>query len=213
MARLEVVKHPLIQHKLTMLRDRATSGKDFRELLDEISTLMAFEVTRHLPLRLKRVRIRTPLAPATGRLITGKMLGVIPILRAGLGMAGGILKLVPGAKVGHVGLYRNPKTLRPVEYFVKLPRDLARRFLIIVDPMLATGYSAAYCADLLQKRGAKPDNITLMTLISCPSGIRVFRRLQPKVNIFTAAIDPVLDRHGYIRPGLGDAGDRLFGTR
>ncbi|HOW28360.1 MAG TPA: uracil phosphoribosyltransferase [Elusimicrobiota bacterium] len=209
MKNLIVLKHPLIQHKLTLLRDRNTSSKDFRDLLDELSTLMAYEVTRQLPTQ--NHKVRTPLMTAIGKIIPGKMLGVVVILRAGLGMVDGILKLVPGAKVGHVGLYRDPKTLRPVQYFCKLPPDIPKRFLIVVDPMLATGYSASATIDLLKKAGAK--NLVLMCLLSAPEGVRVMKRLHPDVTVFTCAVDKRLNSHGYILPGLGDAGDRLFGTR
>jgi uracil phosphoribosyltransferase len=209
MSKVFVLNHPLIQHKLTLLRDDETSSKDFRDLLDEISTLMAYEVTRTLPTQ--DYRVRTPLAVAKGKIIPGKMLGVVAILRAGLGMIDGILKLVPGAKVGHIGLYRDPKTLRPVEYFCKLPPDLPKRFLIVVDPMLATGYSAAAAVDVLKRAGAK--KIALMSLLASPEGVRVMRRTHPKVPIFVCAVDQKLNSHGYIVPGLGDAGDRLFGTK
>ena len=209
MGRLVVLDHPLIQHKLTLLRDRTTSSKDFRDLLDEISTLMAYEVTRHLPTQAQRVR--TPLMTAVGKKIPGKMLGVVVILRAGLGMVDGILKLVPGAKVGHVGLYRNPTTLRPVEYFCKLPPDVPKRFLILIDPMLATGYSASAAIDILKRAGAK--KLALMCLLAAPEGLRVVRRRHPDVSVYTCSVDRKLNSHGYILPGLGDAGDRLFGTK
>jgi uracil phosphoribosyltransferase len=207
--KLVVLEHPLIQHKLTLLRDRDTSSKDFRDLLDEISTLMAFEVTRHLPT--ERKTVRTPLSRAHGKIIPGKMLGVVVILRAGLGMADGILKLVPGAKVGHVGLYRDPRTLRPIEYFRKLPPDLPKRFIILVDPMLATGYSAVAALDMLRRAGAR--KISLMCLLAAPEGLRVVQARHPDVPIYTCAVDRHLNSHGYIVPGLGDAGDRLFGTK
>jgi uracil phosphoribosyltransferase len=209
MSKLTVLDHPLIQHKLTLLRDRNTSAKDFRDLLDEISTLMAYEVTRHLPT--ERKIVRTPLATAAGKQIPGKMLGVVVILRAGLGMVDGILKLVPGAKVGHVGLYRDPKSLRPIEYFSKLPPDVPKRFLIVVDPMLATGYSAAAALDVLKRAGAR--KLALMSLLAAPEGIAVVRRHHGDVPIYTCAVDKRLNHHGYIVPGLGDAGDRLFGTK
>jgi uracil phosphoribosyltransferase len=209
MSKLVVINHPLIQHKLTLLRDRDTSSKDFRDLLDEISTLMAYEVTRRLPTQ--RQRVRTPLMTATGKIIPGKMLGVVAILRAGLGMVDGILNLVPGAKVGHIGLYRDPKTLRPVEYFCKLPPDVPKRFLILVDPMLATGYSASAALDLLKRAGAR--RLALMSLLAAPEGVRVVRRRHPDVPLYTCAVDRRLNSHGYILPGLGDAGDRLFGTK
>lgn len=204
-----VIDHPLIQHKLTLMRDRNTSSKDFRDLLHEISTLMAFEVTRVLPT--EKFLVKTPLGVAKGKRISGKMLGVVAILRAGLGMIDGILKLVPGAKVGHIGLYRDPQTLRPVEYFRKLPYDVSKRFLILVDPMLATGYSAVEAVNILKQTGAK--KIVLMSLIAAPEGIAVMRKSHPDVKIFVAAMDQKLNSHGYILPGLGDAGDRLFGTK
>lgn len=206
---VQVINHPLIQHKLTLMRKQNTSAKDFRGLLEEISTLMAFEVTRELTT--EKIKIRTPLATADGRRISGKMLGVIAILRAGLGMIDGILKLVPGAKVGHIGLYRDPKTLRPVEYFRKLPYDAAKRFLILVDPMLATGYSVVEAANILKQAGAK--KIVLMSLIASPEGIRTMQKHHPEIKIYVAAVDKKLNSHGYILPGLGDAGDRLFGTK
>lgn len=209
MGKLVLIDHPLIQHKLTLLRDRAASSKDFRNLLDEISTLMAYEVTRPLPTQRKNVR--TPMGLAAGKIIPGKMLGVVAILRAGLGMVDGILKLVPGAKVGHIGLYRDPQTLRPVEYFSKLPPDVPKRFLIVVDPMLATGYSASAALDVLKRSGAR--KISLMCLLAAPEGIRVVRGQHPDVPIYTCAVDKRLNAHGYIVPGLGDAGDRLFGTK
>ncbi|HRY30407.1 MAG TPA: uracil phosphoribosyltransferase [Elusimicrobiota bacterium] len=207
--RLIVLDHPLIQHKLTMLRDRTTNSRDFRDLLDEISTLMAYEVTRHLPTQARTVT--TPLMRARGKMIPGKMLGVVVILRAGLGMVDGILKLVPGAKVGHIGLYRDPQTMRPIEYFCKFPPDVPKRFMILVDPMLATGYSASAALDILKRAGAR--KVSLMCLLSCPEGLRVVQRRHPDVPIFTCAVDKKLNSHGYILPGLGDAGDRLFGTR
>lgn len=209
MAKLVVLNHPLIQHKLTLLRDRNTSAKDFRDLLDEISTLMAYEVTRHLPTR--RRKVRTPLMTAVGKIIPGKMLGVVVILRAGLGMVDGILKLVPGAKVGHLGLYRDPQTLRPIQYFCKLPPDIPKRFLILIDPMLATGYSASAALDVLKHAGAR--RLALMCLLAAPEGVKVMHAKHPDVPIYTCAIDRKLNSHGYILPGLGDAGDRLFGTK
>lgn len=209
MSRVIVVDHPLIQHKLTYLRDRNTGAKDFRELLEEISLLLAFEVTRDIPLI--PVSVRSPFGEARGHRVAGKMLGVVAILRAGLGMVEGILRLVPKARVGHIGLYRDPKRLRPVEYFCKLPSDIKERFVIVVDPMLATGHSAVYACQKLKHAGVK--RIRLMCLVASPPGITVMRKYHPEIDIYTAAIDHRLDAHGYIRPGLGDAGDRLFGTR
>ena len=205
-----VIDHPLIQHKLTLLRDAATGPKDFRELLEEIAMLMAYEVTRDLSL--EDIEVAGPLGPAPGRTIAGKKLGVVPILRAGLGMVGGILRLVPNAKVGHIGLYRDETTLEPVEYYCKLPEDLAERDLFLLDPMLATGGSAAAAVNFLKKRGARPESIKFLCLLCSPEGLEVFQKAQPDVNVYTASIDSGLNDRGYILPGLGDAGDRLFGT-
>ena len=209
MKKVHVFDHPLIQHKLTLMRDKTTSSKDFRDLLDEISTLMAFEVTRGL--KTEKKTIRTPITRMEGRKISGKKLAVIAILRAGLGMIGGILKLVPGAKVGHIGLFRDPVSLRPVEYYQKLPSDISERFLILVDPMLATGFSAVKAATILKQAGAR--EIALMSLIAAPEGIRTMQKFHPDIRIFVAALDQKLNSHAYIVPGLGDAGDRLFGTK
>lgn len=209
MGKLFVMDHPLIQHKLTLIRDKQTGSKDFRDLLDEVSTLMAYEVTRDLPL--KEVTIETPVSRATAYVLSGKKLGVVPILRAGLGMVNGILKLVPAARVGHVGLYRDPETLEPVEYYCKLPVDVTERELIVVDPMLATGGSAAAAVQFLKDRGCT--NIKLMCLIAAPEGIERVRSAHGDIDLFVAAVDEKLNDHGYIVPGMGDAGDRLFGTR
>lgn len=209
MGRLIVIDHPLIQHKISLIRDKQTGTKDFRELVEEIAMLMAYEVTRDLPL--KEVEIETPVSKAKTRVISGKTLGIVPILRAGLGMVDGILKLVPAAKVGHIGLYRDPETLQPVEYYCKLPADAAERDLIIVDPMLATGGSACGAITLLKERGVK--NIKLVCLIAAPEGIATVQKEHGDVDIFVAAVDEKLNDHGYIVPGLGDAGDRLFGTK
>jgi uracil phosphoribosyltransferase len=209
MSKVVIMDHPLIQHKLTLIRDKGTGPKDFRELVDEVATLMAYEVTRDLPLR--EIEIETPVARAKTYVIDGKKLGIVPILRAGLGMVDGILKLVPAARVGHVGLYRDPDTLQPVEYYCKLPYDVAEREIIVVDPMLATGGSASAAITFIKKRGCK--HIKLMCLIAAPEGIAAVQKAHPDVDIFVAAVDEKLNEHAYIVPGLGDAGDRLFGTK
>jgi len=208
MSKVMVCDHPLIQHKLTYIRDEQTKTKDFRQLVDEVAMLMAYEITRDLPL--KNIQVKTPVATADCKVISGRMLGLIPILRAGLGMVDGILKLHPTAKVGHVGLYRDPHTLQAVEYYVKLPKDVQERELIVIDPMLATGGSANSAIDALKKRGCT--QIKLMCLIAAPEGIKAVQSMHSDVNIFVAAIDDHLNDHAYIIPGLGDAGDRLFGT-
>src|SRR5690606_17759264 len=209
MSEVLVLDHPLIQHKLALQRDKRTGPKDFRELLDELSMLMAYEVTRHLPT--EEVEVETPVGVARCRVVTGLHLALIPILRAGLGMVNGILRLVPTAKVGHIGLYRDHDTLQPVAYYCKLPPDLAQREVIVLDPMLATGGSAAEAVHLIRRQGAR--SIRLMCLVAAPEGIEVFHRAHPDVPIYTAAVDQCLNEKGYIVPGLGDAGDRLFGTR
>ncbi len=209
MAKVHIFDHPLIQHKLAYIRDKNTGSKEFRELVEEIAMLMAYEVTRDLPL--KEIAVETPLTTAKCKVIEGKKLGIVPILRAGLGMINGILKLIPAAKVGHIGLYRDPNTLQPVEYYCKLPTDVEERDLIVVDPMLATGGSAVAAITFLKERKVK--NIKLMCLIAAPEGIKAVEQNHPDVDIFVAAVDPVLNDHAYIVPGLGDAGDRLFGTK
>ena len=209
MSKVVVMDHPLIQHKITYLRDKNTGSKEFRELLNEISMLMAYEVTRDLPLT--EVEIETPICKAKSYVLAGKKLGVVPILRAGLGMIDGILELVPHARVGHIGLYRDPKTLEPVEYYCKLPSDVTERDLIVVDPMLATGGSAAAAIQFIKNRGCK--SIRMMNLIAAPEGIERVRRDHPDVDVYVACVDEKLNDHGYIVPGLGDAGDRLFGTK
>ncbi|HEY8392443.1 MAG TPA: uracil phosphoribosyltransferase [Capillibacterium sp.] len=209
MGSVHLIDHPLIQHKLSIIRDVGTGPKEFRELVEEIATLMAYEVTRDFPL--EEVEIQTPIATAKAKVISGKKIAVVPILRAGLVMADGIMKLIPAAKMGHIGLYRDPKTLQPVEYYCKLPADIQERDMILVDPMLATGGSASAAIDFLKKRGAK--GIKLVCLIAAPEGVRRVQQDHPEVDIFVAAIDERLNEHGYIVPGLGDAGDRLFGTK
>lgn len=206
---VKVMTHPLIQHKVTLIRDKNTGSKDFRELLNEISMLMGYEITRDLPLEDKEVE--TPLVKTIGKQIAGKKLGIIPILRAGLGMVEGLVQLMPMAKVGHIGLYRDPETLLPVEYYCKLPSDLSDRDIIVTDPMLATGGSAAAAITLLKEKGAK--NIRLMCLVAAPQGVKVVNDAHPDVEIYVAALDEDLNDHGYILPGLGDAGDRIFGTK
>ncbi|MFD2707058.1 uracil phosphoribosyltransferase [Salibacterium lacus] len=209
MGNVHVFDHPLIQHKLTYIRDVSTGTKEFRELVDEVATLMAFEITRHL--QLQEVTVETPVGPSKSHALAGKKLGVVPILRAGIGMSDGILKLIPAAKVGHVGMYRDPQTLKPVEYYVKLPSDVEEREFIVVDPMLATGGSAVDAISSLKQRGAT--NIKLMCLIGAPEGVEEVQNQHPEVDIYLAALDEKLDEKGYIVPGLGDAGDRLFGTK
>ena len=206
---VNVMTHPLIQHKVTLIRSVETGTKDFRELLEEIALLMGYEITRDLPL--EDVEVETPLVKTIGKQIAGKKLGVVPILRAGLGMVNGLLELMPMAKVGHVGMYRDPETLQPVEYYCKLPSDLADRRIIVTDPMLATGGSAAAAISLLKEKGAK--EIQLMCLVAAPEGVEVVNKAHPDVRIYVAALDEKLNDHGYILPGLGDAGDRIFGTK
>ncbi|MCI6282854.1 uracil phosphoribosyltransferase [Selenomonas sp.] len=206
--KVHLIDHPLIQHKLTLMREKETGTKDFRELLEEIAMLMTYEITRDFPLKDKA--IETPVAKCTGKVLAGKKVGVVPILRAGLGMMNGVVRMIPAARVGHIGLYRDPETLKPVEYYCKLPSDVAERTLIVTDPMLATGGSSAAALELLKQKGAK--SITLMCLVAAPEGIRVVNKEHPDVPIYVAAIDDHLNDKGYIVPGLGDAGDRIFGT-
>ncbi|WP_432667661.1 uracil phosphoribosyltransferase [Wukongibacter baidiensis] len=203
------MNHPLLQHKLTLIRDKNTGTKEFKELVKEVSMLMAYEVTRELPL--EEVEIETPVCKTKTKVIAGRKLAIVPILRAGLGMVDGFLSLLPAAKVGHVGLYRDPETLEPVEYYCKLPTDVHERELIIVDPMLATGGSAKAAIRFLKDRGAS--NIKLVCLIAAPEGIEAVHNEHPDVDLYAAAVDECLNDHAYIVPGLGDAGDRLFGTK
>lgn len=209
MSQVFVFDHPLIQHKLSILRDKNTSVKVFRELISEIAELMCYEATRDLPL--EEVQVETPVAMATCKRIAGKKLAVIPILRAGLGLVDGMVAMMPNVKVGHVGLFRDPKTLEPVKYYFKVPADIAERDVIVVDPMLATGGSASAAITFLKEAGAK--NIKLMCVIGVPEGVAVMQKDHPDVNIYVAALDDHLNEHGYIVPGLGDAGDRIFGTK
>ena len=209
MSKLFVMDHPLIQHKLSIMRDKNTGSKEFRELLDEISMLMAYESTRDLPT--EEVEIETPIMTCKTRMLSGKKLGVVPILRAGLGMLDGVLQIIPAAKVGHIGLYRDPETLEPVEYYCKLPTDVQDRDLIVLDPMLATGGSASAAISFIKARGCK--RIRMMNLIAAPEGIARVQKDHPDVDIYVACVDAQLNDHGYIIPGLGDAGDRLFGTK
>ncbi|NKN30035.1 uracil phosphoribosyltransferase [Weissella cibaria] len=208
MSKLTVFDHPLIQHKLTIIRDKNVGTKEFREIVDEIASLMAYEVTRDLPV--EDVVVETPVAKTTQKTLAGKKLAIVPILRAGLGMVDGIMKLIPAARVGHIGMYRDEESLEPVEYFVKLPEDIDQREVLVVDPMLATGGSAVMAIDALKKRGAT--KIKLITLVSAPIGVETVQKAHPDVDVYTAGLDEGLNEHGYIVPGLGDAGDRLFGT-
>ncbi|WP_029007914.1 uracil phosphoribosyltransferase [Azospirillum halopraeferens] len=207
---LFILDHPLIQHKLTLMRDKQRSTSGFRNLLREISLLMGYEITRDLPLTTER--IETPLEPMDAPMLMGKKLAIVPVLRAGLGMAQGLHELVPSAREGHIGLYRDPETHRPVEYLVKLPEPEGRLF-IVVDPMLATGNSAVHACDVLNRHGVDDDNIRFLALVAVPEGMRVFTAAHPRIKVFTASLDSHLDDHDYIVPGLGDAGDRMFGTK
>ena len=209
MGSLHILDHPLLQHKLSIIRDKNTSVKEFRELISEIATLMCYDATRDLPVEI--VDVETPVAWAKVKKISGKKMAVVPILRAGLGMVDGMLTLVPSAKVGHIGLYRDPDTLEPVEYYCKLPKDISEREVYIVDPMLATGGSATAAIQFIKNYGCT--HIKLMCIISAPEGIARVQADHPDVDIFVAAVDEKLNSHGYIIPGLGDAGDRIFGTK
>ena len=209
MEKVHILDHPLLQHKLSILRDENTGVKDFREVVSEIATLMCYEATRDLPL--EEVEIKTPITTAKFKTIAGKKLAIVPVLRAGLGMVDGILTLIPSAKVGHIGLYRDPDTLEPVEYYCKMPNDIAEREVIILDPMLATGGSASAAIQFIKNYEVK--NIKLMNIIAAPEGIQWVHHDHPDVDIYCAALDEKLNDHGYIVPGLGDAGDRIFGTK
>ncbi len=209
MGKIVITNHPLIQHKLTLLRDKNTGSKEFRSLVGEISMLMCYEATRDLPLQ--EVEIETPIAVAKTKVISGKKLAFVPILRAGLGMVEGVVALVPSARIGHIGLYRDPETLKPVEYYCKLPADINEREVIVLDPMLATGGSAVDAITLIKK--LEPKSIKFMGIIAAPEGLEMLSKAHPDVDIFCAALDEKLNEHGYIVPGLGDAGDRIFGTK
>jgi len=209
MGELHVLDHPLLQHKLSVIRDKNTTVKEFREIISEIATLMCYDATRDLPV--KEVKIETPVGLATTCRIAGKKLAIVPILRAGLGMVDGILNLVPSAKVGHIGLYRDPATLEPVKYYCKMPKDIAEREVLILDPMLATGGSATAAITFMKEYGCK--NIKLLNIIAAPEGVARIRNDHPDVDLYVAAVDEKLNDHGYIVPGLGDAGDRIFGTK
>lgn len=208
MSKLHILDHPLITHKLSIMRNKRTGSKDFRELLDEIAMLMGYEITRELPL--EDVVIETPIERMVAKTVSGKKLAIVPILRAGMGMVEGLRKLVPVAKVGHIGLYRDPETHKPVEYYCKLPHDIQDRIVILVDPMLATGGSAVDALSLLKDRGCK--HIRFMCLVAAPEGVDAVTSAHPDVDIYTAALDRGLNEKAYIVPGLGDAGDRIFGT-
>jgi len=209
MGTVHVLEHPLIQHKLAILRNKDTGVKEFRELVGEIAGLMCYEATRNLPV--EEVTVQTPVATAKCYKLSGKKLAIIPILRAGLGMVDAMLNLIPSAKVGHIGLYRDPETHQPVEYYCKLPEDIGKRQVFVVDPMLATGGSAIAAIDFLKQHGCK--QIIMMNIIGCPEGVKAVQEAHPDVDIYVAAIDEKLNEHAYIVPGLGDAGDRIFGTK
>jgi len=209
MENVTIIEHPLVQHKISMLRDKRTGTNEFRTLIEEIATLMGYEALRDLPL--EEVEVETPIETCMTPVIAGKKLAVVPILRAGLGMVNGILALVPTAKVGHIGLYRDPETLAPVEYYCKMPNDIAERDVIVLDPMLATGGSAVAAIHFMKNYGCK--HIKLMNILAAPEGIKAVREAHPDVDIYVAGVDEKLNDHGYIVPGLGDAGDRIFGTK
>ena len=209
MAKVTVIDHPLVYHKLSILRNKETPVKEFRELVSEISGLMCYDATRNLPL--KDIQVETPMCTATCKVLAGKKLAIVPILRAGLGMVDKMVDLIPAAKIGHIGLYRDPETHMPVEYYCKLPDDIENRQVFVVDPMLATGGSAVAAIDFLKKHGCK--NIIMMNIIGCPEGVKTVQEAHPDVDIYLAAMDEKLNDHAYIVPGLGDAGDRIFGTK
>ena len=209
MGSVHVFDHPLIAHKLAILRNKKTSVKEFRELIGEIAGLMCYEATRNLPTR--EVEVETPVAVAKCRMLAGKKLAIVPILRAGLGMVDAMVQLIPSAKIGHIGLYRDPQTHLPVEYYCKLPEDIESRHVFVVDPMLATGGSAVAAIDFLKQRGCK--TISMLNIIGCPEGVAAVQKAHPDVDIYMAAQDECLNDHAYIVPGLGDAGDRIFGTK
>ena len=209
MANVHVLNHPLIQHKLAILRSKDTPVKEFRELVGEIAGLMCYEATRNLPT--EEVTVETPVATAKCRMLSGKKLAIVPVLRAGLGMVDTMVSLIPAAKIGHIGLYRDPETHMPVEYYCKLPDDIANRQVFVVDPMLATGGSAIAAIDFLKQRGCR--NIIMMNIIGCPEGVAAVQAAHPDVEVYLAAVDEKLNEHAYIVPGLGDAGDRIFGTK
>ena len=209
MSVVEIVEHPLIQHKISLMRDRRTGTKEFRDLVSEVATLLCYEATRDLPL--EEVEVETPIALARTKVLAGRKLALVPILRAGLGMVDGMLNLIPAAKVGHIGLYRNEETLQPVEYYCKLPNDIAEREVIVLDPMLATGGSAADAISLIKQRGAR--HIKFIGLIAAPEGLKALHAAHPDVDIYVGALDERLNDQGYIVPGLGDAGDRIYGTK
>ena len=209
MANVHVMDHPLVHHKLAVLRSKDTPVKEFRELVSEIAGLMCYEATRNLPT--EEVTVETPVATAQCRMLAGKKLAIVPVLRAGLGMVDTMVALIPSAKIGHIGLYRDPETHKPVEYYCKLPEDIESRVVFVVDPMLATGGSAVAAIDFLKRRGCR--NIIMMNIIGCPEGVKAVTEAHPDVELYLAAMDEKLNEHAYIVPGLGDAGDRIFGTK
>ena len=211
LSKVHIFEHPLIQHKLSIIRRKSTGVKEFREIISEIAMLMCYDATRNL--QTEEIEIETPLAKAPARVLAGKKLAVVPILRAGLGMVDGMLDLIPSARVGHIGVYRDPKTLEPVEYYCKLPGDISERDVFVVDPMLATGGSAVASIGFLKKYGVVESNIRLLVIIAAPEGVEAVTSAYPDVEVYCAALDECLNDHGYIVPGLGDAGDRIFGTK